>query len=107
MPVRKIDHFLGLFFSGPFPGGVCARLLKDPARRGMILPRPRVHRSGLDDFIFINSKKDHPLDGSIPAWRVGITVFPVGDHTGALSTNGNSKVTVRDIALPEGNCKIV
>ena len=26
--------------------------LKDPARRGMILPLPRVHRTGLDDFHF-------------------------------------------------------
>ena len=46
-PVRKIDHFLGLFF--PVPSRVvcvCARVSKDPARRGMILPRPRVHRTG-------------------------------------------------------------
>ena len=46
--------FSGFVFSGPFPGGVCvcARVLKDPARRGMILPRPRVHRTGLDDMHF-------------------------------------------------------
>ena len=34
--------------------------LKDPARRGMILPRPRVHRTGLDDFHF-KLRADGPL----------------------------------------------
>ena len=62
----KLDHFMGLFFSGPFPGGVCAHVLKDPARRGMILLRPRVHRTGLDDFLFINSKKTIPLMAAFP-----------------------------------------
>jgi hypothetical protein len=67
IPVRKIDHFLGLFF--PVPSRVvcvCARVLKDPARRGMILPRPRVHQTGLDDFLFINSKKTIPLMAAFP-----------------------------------------
>ena len=45
---------------------VCVCVFKDPARRGMILPRPRVHRSGLDDFLFINSKKTIPLMAAFP-----------------------------------------
>ena len=36
----------------------------------------------------INSERPSTMLGSIPTWRVGITVFPVGDHTGALSANG-------------------
>ena len=43
--IRPIIVFQGLVF--------CPALwLKDPARRGMILPLPRVHRTGLDDFHF-------------------------------------------------------
>ena len=64
----------------------------------MILLRPRVHRSGLDDFLFINSKKDHPLDGSIPTWRVGLTAAAPVNPTGA-SRGWAIKGLESDIAL--------
>ncbi len=48
--------FYGFVFSGPFPGGVrvCLCVFKNPARRGMILPLPQVHRNryATDDFVF-------------------------------------------------------
>jgi hypothetical protein len=59
-PGPENRSFYGFVFSGPFPGGVCARVLKDPARRGMILPRPRVHRTGS---VYFHSKFHH--DGAV------------------------------------------
>ena len=55
----KIDHFLGLF-SGPFPGGARVCVFKNPARRGMILPLPRVLSGSVLRFL-IKLRADGPL----------------------------------------------
>ena len=71
----------------------------------MILPRPRVHRTGLDDIHF-KLRDDGPLpnskvlllEGSIPTWRVGTAAAVTANRTGA-SRGWAIKGLESDIAL--------